>query len=312
MSKTMSPLRNPTVPTGVRDLVGRARGRLLVAGLLQTILVAVGVAAALASILVGVARYTVIPWAEPVAFGVIGLAVLVGVGLALWRRSSPAGAALSVDRRLGGFDRISTALELGALDERHEYEDLQLRAADVWASGRSLDGLVRVVPRGWLPRLVIVALAATLLMALVPSAADVALAERRAQQQLIQDEIDRLTEAAAEATPEVKETLEALLAELAQAETLEQAVAALGEARQELASQADPAELAQRTALAGLERRLQQNPLATGASAAEQLRNLAAGLANASPAEMAAAAAELSARAEDLAGIDQELSDALA
>ena len=70
---------------------------------------------------------------------------------------------------------------------------------------------------------------------------------------------------------------------MAQAETLEQAISALGEARQELADQADPAELAQRTALAGLEQRLQQNPLAEGATAAEQLRNLAASLANAQP-----------------------------
>ena len=139
-----------------------------------------------------------------------------------------------------------------------------------------------------------------------------ALARRQAEIDLIGEEIERLSEEAAEAPEEVRETLEQLLEELRQAQNLEQAISELGEARQDLAEQADPADLARRTALAGLEQRLSQSPLAEGQTAAEQLRNLAASLGSTSPAAMIAAAAELASRAEDLAGVDQELSDALA
>ena len=275
-------LEAPALPEPVRLLVKRARGRLLLTETIHRSIALIGAAAGLAAVVVAVGRFVVLPWAEPVAAGLVIASLLAALVISLILRASPGKAALAVDRRLGGYDRVATALELanradlGRADLGPE-EVRQLQSAETWSHGRDLDGFGRIFPRGPLPLLAIGALLATLVMALVPSSADVALAQQRAEQQMIAEEIERLEEMAAEAPQEVRETLERLIEELAQAETLEQAISALGEGRQELAEQGDPAELARRTALAGLEQRLSQSPVSEGetaASATSQPRQL--------------------------------------
>lgn len=171
----------PALPTSVQDLVVNARGRLLLAGILRLAVTLLGLAAVLSAILVGIARFVVIPWAEPFALALWAASLIVALILALIRRASPVKAALAVDRRLGGFDRVSTALELSSRVDHSIDERRQLADAEAWSKGRSLDGFGTVWPRRPLPQLVAVALAATLVMALVPSSADVAFARRQAE-----------------------------------------------------------------------------------------------------------------------------------
>ena len=60
------------------------------------------------------------------------------------------------------------------------------------------------LPSGSMPRLAAAAVAGLLILALVPSSADVALARRQADMDLIAEEIERLSEEAAEAPEEVQ------------------------------------------------------------------------------------------------------------
>ncbi len=106
------------LPDSIAALVAMARRRLLISGMTHLAVLAVGVTAGLAAVIVAIARFVVWPWAEPVAAGAVAASVLVAAVIAWMRRPSPARAALAVDRRLGGFDRVSTALELSARPPR--------------------------------------------------------------------------------------------------------------------------------------------------------------------------------------------------
>jgi len=258
------------LPDSVDILVRLARRRLLAMSMSNLVLTLLGAAAALAALLVGIARYLVMPWAEPLAAGLLGGGVLAGLVVAILKRPSRMATAIRVDRRLGGFDRVSTAMELSAKNALNEHEFRQLAAADRWSEKRDLTGFDRVWPRGPLPALVVLGLLATAFLSFVPAPSDVALAERRATEELIEDEADRLEQLAEESPEDVADQLRVLAERLRHAETLEQALTELGEARQELAEQAEPSDLPRKTALAGLEQRLRQDPLAQGAGAAEQ------------------------------------------
>ncbi|MGH9894404.1 MAG: hypothetical protein ACREA0_20950, partial [bacterium] len=94
----------PTLPSSVKELVTKARTRLLLTGMVRLAVTLLGVSAALATILVAVGRFVVMPWAEPAALLLLIGSVVVALVAALIRRASPARAALAVDRRLGGFD----------------------------------------------------------------------------------------------------------------------------------------------------------------------------------------------------------------
>ncbi|HEU4750276.1 MAG TPA: hypothetical protein VFT54_04395, partial [Acidimicrobiia bacterium] len=100
------------LPSSVSLLIASARRHLLTAGLVRLLITFVGVAAAVSSVLVGIGRYVVLPWAEPTAAALIGLAVVGAIVTAVVRRATAPAAALAIDRRLGGYDRVSTALEL--------------------------------------------------------------------------------------------------------------------------------------------------------------------------------------------------------
>ncbi|MGH8874864.1 MAG: hypothetical protein ACRDVM_06380, partial [Acidimicrobiia bacterium] len=227
------------------------------------------------------------------------------------RLPSRSQAAMVVDRRLAGYDRVSTALELVRLADLDEHEQRQVKAAAAWAEACTLDGFGPRRPPARLAALAALALVGSAALALVPSPADQALAEQRAEQELIEEEADRLDELAEELPAQVAEEVREIAARLRESRDLEQALAELGEARRQLAELADPVDLARKTALSGLEQRLRQAGLAEGETALDQLRDLADRAETLTEEQRAAAATELEARTDDLAGIDNELSEAL-
>ncbi len=181
------------LPESIAHLIEGARRRLLASNATHLVILAVGLTAALAAALVAIARFVVLPWAETVAVAAIATAIVVALIVSLLRRPSPARAALAVDRRLGGFDRVSTALELSQREALDDLDRRQVTAAGAWAHNRTFDGFGRILPSGSMPRLAAAAVVCLLVLALVPSTADVALARRQAEIDLITDEIERLS-----------------------------------------------------------------------------------------------------------------------
>lgn len=300
------------IPEPVETLVWAARRRLTAVGLVRRMTAWTGAAAALAAALAAASRYWVIEWAD------LGVAVLLtgAAGAALvWSllgRPSPQRAALMVDRRLGGFDRVSTALELGRLPHPSAAESRQLEAASAWAQARRATPVARFLPDRRAAGMSLLSVLVLAALVLVPAATDAALAQRRADRAAIQQEADRLERIAEDSSAEAADRLSALVRELRTAQDLPAALDALGRARQDLAQALDPAALARRTALAGLENSFAQHPLAPGQSAGRQLENLADRIASGDLSGLKDAVDQLRARAADTAGVDQDLSNALA
>ena len=120
------------LPESVRQLIDAARTRLTLAWVLSATVTAAAISGAAAALLLGVARYRVIVWAEPVAWALVVLAVVASLLVAVIRRPSRQRAALEVDRRLGGYDRISTALELsGREGAASTAEERAVRSAEI-------------------------------------------------------------------------------------------------------------------------------------------------------------------------------------
>ncbi len=300
------------LPEPIVRLLSAARRRLLGMRLTSWLLMAVAVAGFLGAGLVGVARFVVIPWAESFAFWTLGIGVVAGLAVAAITAPDRRRAAMELDRRLGGFDRVTTALELAERSPLTTRERQQITAAGVWASARRLEGFGKLLPARPVPQLAVVGLAGLLVAALVPAATDAAVAARLADRQAIDAAADRIQGQAEVVDPEVADELEAIAERLREADTLEAAISELGEARRSLTESLDPAELARRTALAGMEQRLARDPVAAGASAAEQLERLSEEIeSGSSPQDSEQIASELAARAEDFAGVDQALSEAL-
>ena len=141
------------LPDSVRRLIDAARRRLTVMGTLSAVVVAVALSGALAAVLLGLSRVTVILWAEPVAWALIGGAAVGSVVIAFMRRPSRMRAALALDRRLGGFDRVTTAVELTERGtDLTEAEERVVRSAETWATSRRVDRLGSLLPRRPLTR----------------------------------------------------------------------------------------------------------------------------------------------------------------
>lgn len=299
-------------PEPLQRIIRLGKRHLRVTQMLQRIVVAVGVAAAAGALLLGIARYVVLPWAEPVVFAAIATAIAAMLLYTLWRPPSDARAALVIDQRLGGKDRVSTALELSRLETRSALADSQIAHSAAWADGRSTEELGPVTPRRQLILLAALALGAVFVLAIPASPADAEQERREAIAATVDDEATALEELAQQVQDEdLAEQLRRAAEELRQADSLDEAIQQLGDVRQQLAAQADPEALPLKTALAGLEAKLAQNPLAEGGDAKSQLENLAAELENATQAERAAAAQRLSDLADELGGAAPELADAL-
>ena len=228
------------LPEPVRFLISQARRRLLLMDMVQRVVLITAVVAVLAAAAIGVARFVAAPWVEPAALAALIVGWLTALAWSFLARPSLTRSAIEADQRMGGFDRVSTALELTGRPTLTEPEVRQVHDAGRWASNRPLTGFDRFWPAGPLVPLAILGLAATLVLALVPSPADAVVEQLRIDEALIEEAADTLQEQAEELTPELQEQLEALIDELRQAEDLEQAIAQLGEARQQMAEQADP------------------------------------------------------------------------
>ena len=257
-------------------------------------------------------RVTVILWAERVAWTLIGTAGVGAILFAIIRRPSRMRAALAIDRRLGGFDRITTAVELTEkAAELTGAEERVVRSAETWSASRRVDRLGSLVPRRPLPQLAILTLSASLVFTALPSITDEAVATVGAERERIEAEAAAIEELAEDAPEELAAELDELAEELRTAESIDEALELLGDAREELLAALDPGALAKKTALAGLEQSLAADSLAPGETAADQLEALADQLDGLSREDAAAASAELAERAADFAGVDSELGRAL-
>jgi hypothetical protein len=273
---------------------------------------------ALGVVLVG----RLVPWAWPerTALAVPVLVVVAVVVVARAVRIPDIVAARSADRGLGTHDALAAALEVGdtpgALPER-----VRARAASV-ASGASARAAVPA-PRAR-RRLAVTGLASvcTIGLAWLPNPQDEVRRERALEQAALEAEADDLREAAAaleerpgagEAERALAEELRALADELDEAGSIDEAQEALADARAELQAQVPTDFLAQRAAATGLDRSLEAAPLpgTAGASAAEQLEELAGALSGMSPADQAAVAQRLSELADTQAVGDPAAAEAL-
>ena len=290
------------LPDSIRSLLVVTRRRLTFSALWIRLLTTVAVVAVAAAAVFAVGRMVILPWAELAALPVLAGALLIVALLTLVRRPSMGRAALEVDRRLGGYDRVSTALELVERPDLNDPERRQVAAAAAWAERRDTSALGPVFTGGALPWLAALGVAAALALALIPSPADAALEERNRQSEAIEREAQRLEAEAADLPEEVRRQLEEEARRLRESADIDEALVRLGEARERLAAQTDPAELARRTALAGMERRLQQEPLGDGQTAADQLRDLASRADELTPAELETARGRAGATRRGLPG----------
>lgn len=263
----------------------------------------VGPAVALAALVLVVAgRLRPWAWPEPAAVVVAVVAVLAVVAVARVVRIPDMVAARAADRGLDSRDALAAALEVGD-DPGVLPERVRGRAATV-ASGVTARDAVPVPRAG--RRLAVTTLAALSAVGLAwaPNAQDDVRRERAAEQAELEAEADDLREAAAaleerpsagEAERAMAEELRNLADELEGADSLDEGLEALARARADVQAQLPADMLAQRAAATGLDRSLEAAPLpgTTGGSAAEQLEQLAEGLAGLSPEDQAALAARL-------------------
>ncbi len=298
------------LPDPIARLIRLARRRLTVGRMLTALTVAVAIGAAISSVLLAVARWQVVPWAEPFAVALVGGLMLVGSALALVRRPGSRHAAIEIDNRLESRDLVATALELSRREALSDEEVAQIRTSAAWSTGRSLRALGSVAPDRRVSLLAVLALGGALALALVPSVADVAEARQEAARQIIGEQVDQLEGSVPDLPPEEAARLEELLGELRDAETLEEALTEIAEARRLLAESQQDDTIARRTAQAGVERTLADEG-ASGATAAEQLDSLADQLGDLDGAERDSLGDALEQAAQDTAGIEPQLSGAL-
>lgn len=294
------------LPSPIQGLLRRAararRNRWLAWG----VVVSIGVTGAVGSALLGISRFVPVPWAErSVLVGGIVLALAAGAA-AVFKRPSQRSTAHFADERLGGQDRLTTAVELLDRESVDGPGTRQVQQASSWAAARS--DVSQLGPAR--PSLVVVALmllvvGGALTLALVPAPADAELTERARVEALTEDLAGQVEKRADDPllSEEAAEELRDLAARLREAASLDAASLDIAEARSALEEASDPKELSQRTAMSALEHTLGSDDVAAA------LEALGAGLPEALAAQMAAA---LGQRAADLAGIDPELAAALA
>lgn len=313
-----APALAPPATPNLDRLVARARRRMRVNRALATLGPALLVAGAVAVAWDVVSRVVLLPDLDvPVAVG-LGVAVVVAVAVAAAVRIPATWAAWAADRWFDSRDRYATAVELAGSDDLHPLDVRQVEEAEAAAAGA-----VRFPAGPRVPRRPLALGAAAVLvaagLAFVPNPQD----EARAQRALEQAQVAEVAEELRETAEELRETeapgseelaarLDELAAELDHA-SLEEALEALAAARAELARELQDDLASQRTALAGLQQELAQQPLGAGSSVRTQFEDVAAALAagGLSAEEQATLEERLRELAEALAGGQPELADSL-
>ena len=232
------------------------------------------------------------PWEWPgqlaqlVALGALVVAVIAFARLRIgWKK-----AAIAADRGLASKDTLTTSLAFAhddgpMIEPVHERAD---RLADR-ASPRF------AIPSPWQPRrLALIGVLALIVGFLTfgPNPQAEAIAERKAAAAERDDLAEKLERAADELDPDdplSKEAAEALrkTADEVRSGDLERTEDAAAQAEEALKKAASPNAASQNAAAAGLEKVLDQNPLAEGETAAEQLASLAEEIAAMSAQEQA-------------------------
>ena len=299
-------------PESLLRLVALARRRWWNSRLVGEIVFGLGVGGAGAAGVWGASQVWVLPWADGIATALLLVAVAFMLGWWAAHRPSSAQAALWADHRLGGEDRLSTAWELSQASRPKEAALRQIEAADAWAQNADPRGLRGEYPSRSMVGLALAALVSALLLAVAPSLTDQALAESRMVREVVDREVEVIETLASQGPEELAQQLTELAERLNETQSLEEALSELSSARLELEERLGPNRLAESTALSGLAARLSQLPTSEGDDPASLLESLASSLGALSSAQRQAAAQELADRAADFAGINEELSSALA
>jgi hypothetical protein len=261
-----------------------------------------------AAVLLTVAgRLRPIGWADPAALAAVCTAVVGLAAAALSRRVPLSVAARAADRGLGTHDAFATALEVGGgplADRVHE------RAGSL-ARGRTAREAVRLQLQ---PRRLAVSgllLVTALGLGVLPNPQDVIARQRAAEQALLGEQAQRLSQAAADlqisaggrARRAAVKELERAARELRAAPGVQAGRRALDQAAARLTGRIDPNLLGMKAAVRGLDRSLAAVPLpgigaGTGTLASAQLSAAARSLPGLAPEQRSALADRLGTLAE--------------
>ncbi|MGF1665330.1 MAG: hypothetical protein ACFCVC_03555, partial [Acidimicrobiia bacterium] len=301
-------MAEPMIDALLTEARRRRRHRRVLLGATTGLGVGAGVTAALA----GAAHVWFLSWGEPGGWLLTAVLASVGAAAGWMRRQTDLGVAQAVDAALDGRDRLTTAVELRAQGSLAVMERRQVDAAEQWAERRDLSGMGSILPPRPVIRLVAGAVLGAAVLTFTPSLTDAMGDQRRVEVAAIATEAERLEELAETAPEPIAEQLTDLATDLRQLDTSAEAIERLRAAQEELAEAMEPSDLAQRTALAGLQQRLEQAGMSEGGAASEALAAMAAAHPSMSTSEIVQTAAELHDRADDFAGVSPEVADALA
>ena len=252
-------------------------------------------------------------WFEPTAIAVVAGALVAVVLVAAFRPLSKIRAARAADRGLHTNDAFGAAVEFADLDSPFG-EGIRTRADELalTSSSKAAAPLPRLRGR-WAVAAAIGA--AALVMGLVTNPQDEVRAERARANEIAEELATELDEQSEELDDPASAELAAKLADLAEelrsAQSFEEIEALLSEAEQDL-SERSPDFAAERAAAEGLERSLDNEPLAgerTEGSASEQLAAAAAAIPDLNEQEREALANRLEEIADSLEAGDPETAE---
>ncbi|MFQ5555493.1 MAG: hypothetical protein ACE5GC_09020, partial [Acidimicrobiia bacterium] len=189
-------------PDSIVRLVTSARRRLRTTHALRRLVAALGIVAAGGALVIGVGRVVVLPWAEPLTVAAAVTAAVAAVTGSFVRPPTMRTAAMEIDLRLEGMDRISTAWELAEHPERTAVEEAQVGNAAAWAEGRSLDRFGSVMPPPRLLLLVAFVVTAAVVLAVPASPADAEEEARRETAAVVEESALAIEALAAEVRDE--------------------------------------------------------------------------------------------------------------
>ena len=253
----------------LRPLLTAVRRRLRVAWAVATAQLVAPLVAAIALVLLVVARFTDLPWAEPAALWLAAGVAIALVGYAVFRPVTDVVAARAADRGLGTGDAFATALELdGAAGDATDtdFHRRVLERAGRLAADADPSAAVRY---RWYRRptaATAILAPAALVLALVANPQDAAREQRARDRERIEATADVLRAEAERLAEqpggeEAARRLEELADELDHTDDLDRAEELADEAAAELRDQVGDNLLGEKAASEGLSHSLEHNPL---------------------------------------------------